>query len=147
MSRSKLLSEWSNPFGDIDSFFSDFFRPVNAVSAEGNQVAMPKVDIEEKDKSYVVHADLPGIDKDDIEVSLHDGILSIQAETKKESKEEKDGSIIRRERHVGRFMRKFSLGHDIDENGAVADFDKGVLTLDIPKKQSSAKKPRKLEIN
>ncbi len=82
-----------------DAFFDDFFRPLSQTSSE----KPPAIDVHESDGNYVIKADLPGINKDDIQIALENGILSIRAETSEDNKEEKDGKIICQERHLGSF--------------------------------------------
>lgn len=141
-----LIKRDRNPFGgldplfDTDSFFNDFFWPVRKAGAENTTVlAAPRLDIHEKDDAYVVTTDLPGVSKDDIHLSVEDGVLTIQAETQKESDEKKDGKVIRRERHYGSYLRRLSLGTDVQESDVSAEFKDGVLTISIPK--HAPKKP------
>ncbi len=125
-----------------DSFFNDFFRP--AVRGGGEKV--PAIDVHESDGDYRVKVDLPGVKKEDIKVSLDNGILSIRAETKSEEKEEKEGKLIRQERHFGEFLRQLSVGSDIDPAAIKAQFDNGVLTLELPKQQTLPEDKRQISI-
>ena len=93
----------------------------------------PLVDIEESDDKYVVDAEMPGLSKDDINVSVDNGVLTISASCEDEREEEKEGQYLRRERYVGSYLRCLSLGNDIDDAGIVANFKDGVLKLEIPK--------------
>ncbi|GGO78368.1 heat-shock protein Hsp20 [Marinobacterium nitratireducens] len=125
-----------------DSFFNDFFRP--AVRGGGEKV--PAIDVHESDGGYKVKVDLPGVKKEDIKVSLDNGILSIRAETKSEEKEEKEGKLIRQERHFGQFLRQLSVGSDVDPAAIKAQFDNGVLTLELPKQQNLPADKRHISI-
>lgn len=126
-------------YDPFDDFFRGFFvRPVEmGASAEGPQL---KMDVKENGQSYVVHAELPGIKKEDIHVAIDGGVVSITAERKQE-KEVKEGErILRSERYYGKVSRSFQLGQDIDEAKAVAKFNDGVLELTLPKKAAAAAK-------
>lgn len=118
------------PFNSLfdDAFFSDFFR---GRRSEGEM--MPAIDVKEDNEGYHIKADLPGVQKDDIKVTLNNGVLSVSAETHKEDSEEKEGKVIRRERHVGRYSRSMSVGRDIDPAAIKASFANGVLSVDLPK--------------
>ncbi|MCX7171172.1 MAG: Hsp20/alpha crystallin family protein [Proteobacteria bacterium] len=125
-----------DPFDDL--FRGFFVRPVEF----GSQVEAPtiKVDVMEKDNDYLVHAELPGINKDDIHVDIDGGMLSITAERRQE-KETKEGErVLRSERYFGKVSRSFQLGQDIDEGKSSAKFNDGVLELVLPKKAAAATK-------
>jgi HSP20 family protein len=93
-----------------------------------------RVDVKEQDKAYVVHAEMPGIKKEDIHVTIDGPVVSISAE-RKETKEVKEGErILRSERYFGKVSRSFNLGQDIDDAAANAKFSDGVLELTLPKK-------------
>ncbi|RTE67257.1 Hsp20/alpha crystallin family protein [Amphritea opalescens] len=113
-----------------DTFFNDFFRPVSRQET-GDKV--PAIDVHDGEGQYLVRVDLPGIKKEDIKVSLDNGVLSVSAETTKEDKEEQDGKLIRQERHYGKFVRSLSVGADVDPAGIKANFEDGVLNLTLPK--------------
>ena len=127
----------------LDDLFRGFFvRPVEM----GGAVEAPsiKVDVKEQDKAFLVHAEMPGIKKDDIHVTIDGPVVSISAERKQE-KEVKEGErVLRSERYFGKVSRSFQLGQDIDENEASAKFADGVLELTLPKKASA--KVRKLTV-
>ncbi|QID18517.1 Hsp20/alpha crystallin family protein [Nitrogeniibacter mangrovi] len=119
-----------DPFEDL--FRGFFVRPVEfGGNAEAPQM---RVDVKENPDSYTVHAELPGVAKDDIHVHIDGPVLSISAE-RKESKEQKDGErVLRTERYYGKVSRSFQLGQDIDESRSSAKFTDGVLELQLPKK-------------
>ena len=104
-----------------------------------------RVDMKEDDKAYTVHAEMPGVKKEDIHVTIDGNMLSISAEAKKTS-EEKDGEkVLRSERYYGKVSRHFTLDHEVDEAKASANFKDGVLELVLPKKAMA--ETRKLVIN
>lgn len=113
-----------------DAFFNNFLRPV---SAGDKAERVPAIDIHETEQGYAIKADLPGIKKEDIHVSLENGVLTIQAESKQEEKEEKEGKVIRQERHYGQYVRRLSVGDNVDPATIAARFEDGVLHLELPK--------------
>lgn len=96
-----------------------------------------RIDVTEDDKAYKVKADVPGVEKDDIQVEIDGNQVSISAEVKKESEEKKDNVVIRTERYVGRQYRSFSLAQAIDRGRAEAKYSNGVLELTLPKASGS----------
>ena len=136
------VTRW-DPF---ENLFKDFrglvLQPVDL--ANNPDVPALKVDVKEDKDAYTVHADLPGVAKDDIHVNIEGPVVSISAE-KKRVVENKDGErVLRSERHYGKVSRSFQLGQDIDESQAQARFADGVLELTLPKKVVAAS--RKLTI-
>ncbi|MBS1136882.1 MAG: heat-shock protein Hsp20 [Proteobacteria bacterium] len=123
-----------DPFDDI--FRGFFVRPVEFGSpAEAPQI---KMDVKEEGENYQVHAELPGIKKEDIHVHIDGAMVSISAERKQE-KEVKEGErVLRTERYYGKVSRSFQLGQDIDESKATAKFTDGVLELTLPKKTATS---------
>ena len=124
---------WRDPFaalGNNDRFFGDF-TPMNF---------NPSVDIVDEGSSVKVLAELPGMDKSDIQLQVHEGTLTISGEKKHEENREEEG-CYRTERYYGSFRRNIPLPLDIDSERAEAQFDKGVLTVAFPKaeQKSSAK--------
>lgn len=134
-----------NNIFDTDNFFSDLW-PISNSQAREEGFFTPRVDIKEVADHYEITADLPGIDKKDIHVHVHDGVLTLEAESSREDKEEKDGKVIRQERRYGKFMRSFNLGGDIKEADIKAVFKDGVLTLEAPKISTDTPKLRRIEI-
>ena len=121
------------PFDDL---FRGFFRPVRM----DRDLPQFKMDVKEDDKSYTVHADLPGVNKDDIHVTIEGNTVSITAETRSESEQKEGEKVLKRERTYGKVMRSFSLASDVDEASASAKYSDGVLELVLPKKTASASK-------
>lgn len=116
----------------LDDLFRGFF--MQPVRFEGQQEVQMKMDVSEDDKSYKVHAEIPGVKKDDIHVHIDGNQVSISAEVKNE-KEVKDGEkVLRSERYFGSVSRAFTLGQDVDESAAQAKYQDGVLELTLPKK-------------
>ncbi len=116
-----------------DRFFDDFWSPVLWDEDFMEEFFAPRVDVKDCKDHYEIHAELPGVEKDDIKVNLVDGVLVLEAELKQEDKEEKDGKFIRQERRYGKLMRRFNLGEDVKEDEIDARFEDGVLMLKAPK--------------
>ena len=127
-------------FGSFDNFARDFFRSSNA--------SLPafRTDIRDTGDGYLLEADLPGFNKEDISLDLKDNILTIKA-THEENKDEKDenGTYLRRERRSGSFTRSFDVS-GIDESGITAAYENGVLKLTLPKEQPTVPAARRIEI-
>ncbi|MDX1697845.1 MAG: Hsp20/alpha crystallin family protein [Thiohalobacterales bacterium] len=109
----------------------------------GFEGRMPKVDMLDRESEYVIRAELPGVKKDDIEVTLTENTVTIEASTSHEEKEEKD-KYYRREISRGMFRRSLTLPGSVDDAGASADFKDGVLELTLPKTEKAAGKKVKV---
>lgn len=104
---------------------------------------MPAMDVEESDTEYLIKADLPAMKKDDVRISVQDGVLAIEGERRQE-KEEKGKKFHRIERSYGKFLRRMALPTDVDQQKVVADFKDGVLSVHMPKLPSAV--ARKLDV-
>jgi HSP20 family protein len=122
----------------LDDLFRGFFRPVR-FEGQPQQIQI-KVDVKENDKSFTVHADIPGVKKDDIHVTIDGNQVSISAEVKKEKEEKEGDKVLRSERYFGKVYRSFTLGQDVDEGSSTAKYNDGVLELVLPKKKTVATK-------
>ena len=122
----------------LDDFFRGFFvRPVDIGNSGAAEAPQVRVDVKENTDGYEVHAELPGIRKEDIHVHIDGPVVSISAE-RKLNNDLKDGErVLRTERYYGKVSRSFQLGQDIDEAKAGAKFVDGVLELSLPKKIES----------
>ena len=132
-----------DPFAEtgIDELFRGFFRPVRLEKAAP---APARVDVTETDKGYTVHAEIPGVKKEDIDVAIEGNQVTISAEVKRNS-EQKDGErVLRTERYVGGVYRSFTLPAELDETASEAKYENGVLELKLAKKPAVA--GRKLTI-
>jgi HSP20 family protein len=130
---------------DVDRFFGDSW--LQSDEAQGASLFAPRVDIKEAGDHYEITAELPGVAKEDVHVHVRDGVLTLEAETSQEDKEEKEGKIIRQERRYGRYMRSFNLGADIHEADIKASFKDGVLKLQAPKLVAKAPERRRIEVS
>ena len=109
--------------------FDDFWAPMTWDDNAMEEFFTPRVDVRDCKDHYEIEAELPGVKKDDIKVSLVDGVLTLEAEARKEDKEEEAGKYVRKERYYGRLMRRFNLGEDVKEADIDARFEDGVLKL------------------
>ena len=127
-----------DPLRDMNDYFKGFMlRPVfHGLEAEPEI----KLEISEADKAYTVRADVPGVKKEDIQVSIDGNQVSISAEVKHEKEEKEGKKLVRSERYYGKQFRSFTLGHDIDEAKSEAAYSDGVLKLTLPKKAGAETK-------
>lgn len=128
-----------NPFDDL---FGDLAKGfwVKPVAMPGGTDLSIKLDVKEDDKSYTVHADIPGAKKEDIQVDVDGNVVSLRAETKQEKEEKQGEKVIYSERQYGMVSRSFSLPAEVDEKGAKAEYKDGVLNLVLPKKANGGAK-------
>lgn len=128
----------------LDDLFKGYFVRPMCMSGEQSEMQMIKMDVKEGGKDYTVHAELPGVSKGDIHVTIEGNSVVISAEVKKTSEQKEGEKMLRKERYYGKTYRSFALGQEVDESNARAKFDNGVLELVLPKKAVSA--ARKLAI-
>ena len=103
------------------------------------------MDVVETDEAFEVTAELPGMTEKDVDVSIAESVVTIRGE-KKSEREEKKGELHLRERSFGTFTRSFRMPENVKEDGISARFDKGVLTLTLPKTEKSQPQARKIEV-
>ena len=134
-----------DPFFNLfDRFFGDVGLEADDTDlAPSNRNWLPPVDIFENEDAFIATADLPGLDKKDIEVSLEDNVLTVSGE-RSYDKTDTEGSFRRVERAYGTFRRSFTLPTGVDAAKVDAHFDNGVLTLTLPKSEGA--KSRRIEI-
>ena len=124
----------------VDDLFKGFF--VRPVAFEGRGEAAPrmKVDVAEKNGAYAITAELPGVKKEDIQVTIDRAQVTLAAEVKREKEVQQDERVLHTERSYGKVTRSFSLPQEVDESQAQAKFRDGVLELTLPKKSAAARK-------
>jgi HSP20 family protein len=132
---TRRLHNDCNPFSALDSLEGNF-KDLFAWS--------PAMDVTETKDHLHIKADLPGIDKDHVKVSIEEGVLTIEG-TKQEDKEENKGDVLRKERFYGSFYRSVSLPSGIDSTQTKARFKNGVLELTFPKKEEA--KARQIQVD
>ena len=129
MANITRYSPFDELFGDLGKGF--WLKPVTVPGVEEIKL---KVEVKEDDKAYTVHAEIPGVKKDDIQVEVHGDQVSIRGEVKREKEEKKGEKVLHSERYYGMVSRSFSLPTEVDEKGVVAKYNEGVLDLTLPKK-------------
>lgn len=154
------LDSW-NPFEEMeriqarmnqmfrDSFSRSMTAGPNFDLLEKGAFFEPDVDMSETAKEYIIKLDLPGMEKDKINVEVHDHLLTISGERKFENKESKAGAFYRMERSFGSFQRTIPLPHDTDVEGVDAEYKSGVITIVIPRLAASMppqKQAKKVEV-
>ena len=132
-----LFDEWMDEFEK--DFSRDFFPTKNPLYGK-HAKNMMKTDVRETDSGYEVDIDLPGFKKDEVNVQLDDGYITISAAKglDKDKKDKKTGKYIRQERYVGSMSRSFYVGEDLRREDVHAKYEDGILKLSIPKKEHKA---------
>jgi HSP20 family protein len=131
----------------FDDFFKDvapgfFVKPLHGDPLPS--ASQIRIDVKETDKDFTVQADMPGVSKEDIHVSVEGSIVTLRAEIRQQDRQTEGEKVLRTERYYGEVSRSFQLPSDIDEANAKARYDNGVLCLTLPKKISSA--PQRLTV-
>jgi len=148
-----LLTRW-DPMQDIQEFEKRLSSWVGRapMAKEGGKESMrlmewaPLVDITEDDKEYLIKADLPEVKKEDVKISVHEGVLAISGERKYE-KEEKGKKYHRVERAYGRFERSFTVPEDAEEDKVSAEYKDGVLKVHLSKSAKAKPKSREIKVS
>ena len=136
MMTNLVPNELFNP--DVDELFRGFFAPVRWKGAPAPITI--KMDVTETADGYLVHAEMPGIDKKDINVEIEGNQVTITGEVKREREKKEGDKVLRSERYYGNVYRSFTLPHDLDEPKCEAKYDGGVLELKLVKKAGIAGK-------
>jgi HSP20 family protein len=122
----------------LDELFRGFFKPVRVEGAP--TPVMIKMDATETENGYLIHAEMPGVKKDDIDVAIEGNQVTITAEVKQAWEKKEGDRMLRNERYFGNIYRSFTLPAEIDETASVAAYDSGVLELKLVKKAAVAGK-------
>lgn len=127
-------------YSPLDDVFDDFFKGffVRPVSYEGQKAVQIRMDVAENDDSYTVRAEIPGVKKDDINVTIDGNRVAISAEVKSEKDVKNGEKALHTERYYGKVSRAFSLAQEVDEESAQAKYNDGVLELTLRKKAAAA---------
>ena len=131
------LSSWMD-----DLFHFHGFSPFKGID---NPNFSPSIDFVEKADKYIMNAEVPGIEKNGLEINIDDGIIAIKGEKKSEKKEENDETYVC-ERSYGIFRREIRLPNDCDKENIIAEYKDGVLSLTIPKIKEKEKEIKKISI-
>ena len=150
--RNDLPTFWANPFREMERFFADdFFSPLfsNGTARFHRESWLPAMDVKEDEEAYLATFDLPGLSKDDVEITVDDNVLTVSGERKWESEDdeadESKGRYHRVERSYGKFTRSFTLPRTVRATDVKAEFKDGVLHLTLPKSEEA--KARRIDIS
>ena len=135
------------PRRDFD-LFDDFFNDSFFKGGDKHSHPLMKTDIKETDDAYILDIDLPGFNKENIQIDVENGYLNITAKNSSSFDEENE-KFIRKERYSGECSRSFYIGEDVNEDDIKASFKNGILNLNVPKTKEDENKPEKqiIEIN
>jgi len=134
-----------DPFGSlVDDVFNDFFQRSAMLPTRGGDgapiVARARMDVIDKSDKFEIKVDLPGVNKDDINVTVEGARVTLQAESRKEKETKNGDRVLHSERTVTSYARTFELPVEVTEDGADASFENGVLTLALPKRATITSK-------
>jgi len=131
-----------DPFNElVDDLFKGFLvRPLSYEGRVAETLPRMKVDVAEKNGAYLVSAELPGVRKEDIHVSIDGAQVTLEAEVKREKEANQDGRALHTERLYGKLSRSFTLPQEVDEAKAEAKFRDGLLELTLPKKAAAQRR-------
>ena len=134
---------------DFDEIVEQFFNTGQSRGVARGGFFSPRVDIHECKDSYEISAEMPGIRKEDLDVTLENGVLTVEAEMHQDSEKEggDERKVLRQERRYGKFTRSFNLGEDIREEDIDATFKDGVLTLTVPKAEPKQPVSHRIQIH
>ena len=107
---------------DLDQLFEGFFRPLRCVEEGAGEGLAPRLDVKERANEFVIEAEMPGVQKDGIEITLEDGVLTLSAETESRKEQKEGEQVVRCERRYGRYVRSLRLGKGIDEKNVRANY-------------------------
>lgn len=139
-----------NPWGfvgrfsrDADRFFAHHLLPATAEEAVTHNDWVPAIDVREEEDRYLIRADVPGVEVEDLDVTMDQGVLTLQGKRDTRAAGQDDG-LRRSERVSGRFYRRFNLPESADSTDISADYRQGVLEISIPKQPEA--QPQRIEI-
>ena len=139
------------PFRDVDDVFDRFFAesmrrwPRASSATQQPREWAPAADVSETDGEYLIKAELPEVRKEDVSITVQDGVLTLAGERKQEKVEEQE-KVHRIERFYGSFARRFALPENADEQGIRAESRDGVIVIHIPKQRVVEPQPRQIQI-
>jgi HSP20 family protein len=139
------------PFRDVDGMFDRFFAetmrrwPRVSAESEAQQEWAPLADVKETDGEYVIKAEVPEVQKEDVHITVQDGVLTLSGERRQEKSVDTE-KVHRVERFYGSFARRFALPENADEQGIRAECKDGVVAIHIPKQVAVERQPRQIQI-
>jgi HSP20 family protein len=139
------------PFRDVDDMFDRFVAetvrrwPRQGAAAQPSQEWAPAADVSETEGEYLIKAELPEVRREDVSITVQDGVLTLAGERKQEKREDHE-KVHRIERYYGAFARRFALPENADEQGIKAESRDGVIVIRIPKQRVVEPQPRQIQI-
>lgn len=136
---------FDDPFGRlIENMFEEMLSPFTQGAGvsqwTGEGTISPRLNVSENDKAFEIQAELPGVNKEDVKVAIDRQRVTIEGESRQTSEQREGDNLLYSERSASRFMRSFMLPAEVDDAGAEARMENGVLTLTLPKKQATEAK-------
>lgn len=128
----------------VENMFEDFLTPYASAGARDGGAANPRLNIVETDKTFQIEVEMPGVEKQDIKVAIDNRTVTIEGEAKRETAQKEGGNVVYAERSMRRYARSFTLPTEVEDAGAQARLENGILLLTLPKKASA--QPKKLAI-
>lgn len=128
----------------VENMIEEFFAPAAQAAALSrwpeDGIASPRLNVIEKDNAFQIEAEMPGVKKEDVKVTIENQRVTIEAETRREEEKREGENVVYAERTARKFVRSFLLPTDVDDAAAEAKMENGVLALTLPKKQGGAAK-------
>jgi len=125
----------------VENMFENMFTPFAQGGAlsqwQGETAISPRLNISETEQAFEVQADMPGVKKEDVKVAIDHARVTIEGEARRETERREGENLLYTERSASRFVRSFTLPSEVDESGAQARMENGVLTMTLPKKQGN----------
>lgn len=140
---SSFVPGFSSVRQEIDRIFDSFLRGGSFDDGSWGSFWSPSIDVIEKDDAYIVRAEVPGMSKDDVNISILNNVLTVRGE-KKAKEEEKNSEFTRIERSYGSFQRSFALPRTVNANAVEAECKDGLLTITLPKLEEA--KPKSIDV-
>ena len=142
---SPTNSGWTLVNDELDNLLEGFFRPLRRRAENGVATgAVPAMDVTERENEYVIRMDMPGVNREDIDITLAEGVLTVSGEVKRQHEDKAGDRLIREERCYGKLSRSVRLGSHIDDKKVSANYKDCVLELTLPKAEEM--KPKKITV-
>ena len=129
----------------VPAWWPDFFEPLRGAGERLAEWFSPRSDASSGEDAYEINVELPGVKQDDIDIEVHEGVMTVRGEKKLERTEERGGYFFS-ERQYGKFQRTFRLPADASEEGIEAHFDDGVLRISVPRREPEKPQAKRIEV-
>lgn len=126
----------------FDSVVEDYFAPVKSKTASAS--VAPRVNVTESDKAYVVEAELPGVTKENVKISVEGKHVALEAEVTRDTERKEGETVVFAERSIQKFARSFAFAAEVDNDRSVAKLENGILILTLPKKEEL--RPKQIQV-